>query len=371
MFPIIAISGAPRERGQQYGSLARKRIQRSIASYARVFAYCGFTWGEAQVRAARYREAIAAISPALLEEIIGIAEGAGVAELEILTLNARTEILPPTYPAERSPAWLRSRQHNRAAGIADWGECTALAVLPAASRDGKTWLAQNWDWIGAQREALVLLRVTDEHGRRLLTLTEAGMLAKIGLNDHGLGVCLNILRSTDDGQVPGVPVHVLLRHLLGCDDVAAASAVAESLQHGASSNILVADRGGHAGSIELSPRGVAVLSPQEGTLAHTNHFLDAAQAVHAAALSPLASTEQRLACALDHASRAPLGRDDLFAMLSDTTGGDFAVSRFPDLEQPPEVRIESVAGVVMDLDGHVMWVAPDVPARAEFEAILL
>jgi isopenicillin-N N-acyltransferase-like protein len=371
MFPIIAISGAPRVRGRQYGTFARARIQHSIATYARLFAYCGLTWGEAQVKAAQYRDVIAATSPALLEEIIGIAEGAGVAELEILALNARTEILPPTYPAEPAPEWSAALDHNRAAGVADWGECTALAVLPPASRDGKTWLAQNWDWIGAQRAALVLLRVTDEHGRVLLTLTEAGMLAKIGLNEHGLGVCLNILRSVDDGQAPGVPVHVLLRHLLGCDDVAAACARAHSLRHGASSNILVADRGGHAGSIEISPRGAAVLAPVGGTLAHTNHFLDAAQAVHAAALNPLASTEQRLACALDRAARAPLGKDDIIALLRDTSGGAFAVSRFPDPALAPEVRIETVAGIAMDLEGRVMWVAPDVPARVEFEAILL
>ena len=369
MFPIIAISGTPHERGRQYGAQARGLVRLSIASYARLFAYCGLDWGEAQARAARYRGVIAAAAPALLEEMAGIAEGAGVAEAEILALNARTEILPPTYPAEPSAAWPAARERNRAAGIAEWGECTALAVQPAASRDGTAWLAQNWDWIGAQRAAMVLLRVTGEDGRCLLTLTEAGMLAKIGLNDRGFGVCLNILRSVDDGLAPGVPVHVLLRLLLGCDDVAAAVAAARSLDHGASSNILVADRDGNAGSIEVSPRGVAVLGPANGTLAHTNHFLDAKQAVHAATLNPLASTEQRLACALDHARRGPLGRDEIFALLRDTSGGELAVSRFPDPALAPEVRIETVAGVAMDLTEGVMWVAPDVPARVAFAAV--
>jgi isopenicillin-N N-acyltransferase-like protein len=370
MFPIVTVAGTPRERGRQYGAQARDRIELSIASYARLFAYCGLTWSEARAKAGRYRDAIAATSPALLEEIIGIAEGAGRAEDEILALNARTEILPPTYPFESSPAWSAARDGNHAAGVVDWGECTALAVLPAASRDGKTWLAQNWDWLGAQRAAMVMLRVTDERGRRLLTLTEAGMLAKIGLNDRGLGVCLNILRSVDDGRLPGVPVHVLLRHLLDSDDVAAAQATARSLGHGASSNILVADRGGHAASLELSPRGVAALSPQDGTLAHTNHFLDAAQAVHAA-VNPLTSTGQRLDCALGYAARAPLGKEDIAALLRDTADGAFAVCRFPDPALPPEVRIETVAGVIMDLTAVTMWVAPDVPARVAFEAVPL
>ena len=34
------------------------------------------------------------------------------------------------------------------------------------------------------------------------------------------GVCLNLLRSKHDGQKPGVPVHILLRHFLNQTSVA-------------------------------------------------------------------------------------------------------------------------------------------------------
>ena len=68
---------------------------------------------------------------------------------EILALNARTELLP----AQRSLTG------------ADAGECTAIAVSPAASATGETLLAQNWDWVGSQREALILLRVREGSGR--------------------------------------------------------------------------------------------------------------------------------------------------------------------------------------------------------------
>src|SRR4051812_8858074 len=109
MFPLIEISGSPRERGRQYGAAARERILHSVATYARLFAYCGMTWGEAELRALRYRDPIAATSPDLLEEIDGIAEGAGLTKGEILALNARTEILPPTYPADPSARWSEVR----------------------------------------------------------------------------------------------------------------------------------------------------------------------------------------------------------------------------------------------------------------------
>jgi isopenicillin-N N-acyltransferase-like protein len=77
MFPTIEVKGSAFERGRQHGERARGRVERSIATYARLFAYCGMDWREAQQRAAPYREVIGAFDPALLEEIEGIAAGAG------------------------------------------------------------------------------------------------------------------------------------------------------------------------------------------------------------------------------------------------------------------------------------------------------
>lgn len=197
------------------------------------------------------------------------------------------------------------------------------------------------------------------------------MLAKIGLNDRGFALGLNLLRSLDDGTKPGIPVHVLLRRLLDCGDVDEAIAAARAMPHGASSNVPMADASGHAASIEVSPRGVAVIVPDNGTLAHTNHYLDAAQCEGAAPLTTLATTEQRLACARRHALQRPLGRDALFALLRDATEGVSSVCREPDPTVDPEIRVESVAGVVMDVTARVMWIAPDVPSHVDFTPVPL
>ena len=98
---------------------------------------------------------------------------------------------------------------NRAAGLPDWladapwdgalkdGECTAMGVTAAASRTGQAWLAQNWDWMGRQREALVLLHIQGPSGQSITTLTEAGMLAKIGINQSGFALGLISLLRVD------------------------------------------------------------------------------------------------------------------------------------------------------------------------------
>ena len=67
--------------------------------------------------------------------------------------------------------------------------------------------------IRTPRPATVIWIVEHEHGW-FVTLTEAGILAKIGLNDAGLGVCLNLLDTTADGGLDGTPIHLLLRQVL-------------------------------------------------------------------------------------------------------------------------------------------------------------
>jgi len=359
VFPLIDVSGAPRERGRAYGRLASTQVERSIATYSGLFAHCGIEWGAAQERAAAYRDPIARLDPELIEEIAGIAEGSGRHVNEILALNARTEILPPSYFAPAD---------------SDLGECTALAVPPALSETGGTLLAQNWDWVGAQRNALVLLRIRETDGSVCLTLTEAGMLAKIGLNQHGFGLCLNILRSRDDGARPGVPVHALLRALLKRTDVERAQAFAARFSYGASSNVLCADAGGAAANLELSPQGLQVLRDEGAILCHTNHFLRAPGGHGAAALAlpPSLSSVPRLARAqsLAAAQRA-LGVAGLKRILRDESAGLLSICRRPDRALAEPVRLESVASVIMELERRRMHVAPDVPSLVEYRAVAL
>jgi len=371
MFPVIEVAGIARERGRIHGSKARARIDRSVATYARLFAYCGIEWQGAQKLGAGYRDLIGDLDPALLEEIEGIATGSGRHVNEILALNSRTEILPPSYPGDPHMERKAINARNLAAGVPDWGECTSIAIKPAQSATGTTLLAQNWDWLGAQREALVLLRSTHPDETSLLTLTEAGMLAKIGFNSRGFGVCLNILRSSDDGSKPGVPVHVLLRALLNCGSVAEAVAFASKLSFGASSNVLCADAAGDTAAFEFSPRGLHVIRGADAALCHTNHFLAPEAAKHQASLAPSLSTYPRLERieTLTGAHKGKYSPKDLQQMLSDESDGYLSICRRPDPALAAEACVETVASVVMDLGARVMDVAPDVPSMTRYGAV--
>jgi isopenicillin-N N-acyltransferase-like protein len=132
-------------------------------------------------------------------------------------------------------------------------------------------VAQNWDW---HPDVVPLLWTVEQaDGRWFTTLTEAGMVGKIGLSSAGLCVGLNFLRCSLDGGVRRVPIHVLLRVLLDrVDGVEEALRLLVEADVSASSCItLGADSGLLAA--ELSPGGCRLVPPVDGRLLHTNHFL--------------------------------------------------------------------------------------------------
>ncbi len=387
MFPNIHIPGrlTGRASGQLQGPAVRTHALHSRNTYARLFAQCGIDWATACQRAMAYQTVIEALDPTLMREMEGLAEGCGLGVPEILALNCRTEILPPGFLGDTPLEARQALAANRAAGLPDWldaqpldpaieaGECTAMAVSPAAAADGHIWLAQNWDWLGRQREALVLLQASSASGMRFVTLTEGGMLAKIGMNQHGFALGLNILRSHDDGKRPGVPVHVLLRHLLGLPSVAAVreelARIGRTLGFGAASNIPCADASGEVACFEVAPAGWAELPPEEGVVVHTNHFVCSPLLDAQAPVGQTLSSHPRLDTARQHARQRPLDRARLEAFLRDESDGHLSICRSPDPALPPEGRVESVAGVVMDTITRQMWIAPDVPSRCDFERI--
>ena len=373
------------DRGLFYGQAARVQTLHSRNTYARLFASCGISWASACDKAMAYRDVIEQLDPSLVREMEGTALGSGLSLPDILALNCRTEILPANFLSDAKHQAEAALQANRDAGLPDWlgdapidpaaaqGECTAMVVAPSASRQGDTWLAQNWDWMGRQREALVLLHSRNESGQRFTTLTEGGMLAKIGMNTQGFALGLNILRSLGDGLRPGVPVHVLLRHLLGCASLDAARAelarIGQTLGFGAASNVPCADAHGHVACFEVAPAGWGEVQPTRGVVVHTNHFVCESLLSAQAPLGLALSSQPRLATAQQHAAQSHIDQSELENFLRDETDGHLSICRSPDMKLPPEGRVESVAGVIMNTRTRQMWIAPDVPKRCAFELI--
>ena len=57
---------------------------------------------------------------------------------------------------------------------------------------------QTWDWYDAMSDGWFTWTIPFPDGRVVQTVTEFGMLAKIGVNDRGVGVMLNMLHHRND-----------------------------------------------------------------------------------------------------------------------------------------------------------------------------
>ena len=388
MFPLVTITGEPFERGQQYGAATAALIRHSIASYARLFAYRrGMDWEAVQQAALAYEPLLHDVAPDLLTEMRGIAVGASRTLAEIIALNVRTELLAGVGVGFHHPEAAAALARNRAAGVpqhqeqlpatpatgSDDGECTTAAASPPATANGRVWLAQTWDWQGDQRAACVLLRVSGPDTPTLLTLTEAGMVAKIGLNEAGIAVGLNLLRSRADGQQQGMPVHVLLRQMLQSTDTVTARRLVSQIPAAGSSCITLAGADGELVALELTPTGIAEIPAQEGLLAHANHCLDGGTAAGECPLEPTSTTRERYGRAWEllHAAAGQIDQDVLQVILRDHDGAPRCICRHPDPRVAAVDRNESVCGVIIDLRGRTMHVAANIPCQAPFVPFML
>jgi isopenicillin-N N-acyltransferase like protein len=252
---------SPYERGAEYGAAHAAEVTATVASYRRLWEWLapGFDLGHWGARALA---AIDARAPRAAEEIAGLADGAGLAAREVAAINARTEVL---------------------AIIAPRGTTTECSTVVSTAPGRAPVATQTWDWYPQMRDNWMVWTFPTAGGGRVTTLTEYGVLAKIGVNDAGLGVMLNMLHHRGDDQTVqgreaaiGYPVHVLLRTLLeDCRSVAEARDLAGGLPFTASSAVTVVDRDGDAASLETFPGGVGEVKPEAGLLVRTNHFVSA------------------------------------------------------------------------------------------------
>ena len=237
--PVIKIHGAAEDRGRQHGTLLKERIHRTVEFYQKQFQL-----PEEQILriAGQFRKSTKAFREDLYLEIEALARAAEVDPLWIYALNGRTELL------NLNPM-----------------ECTTLAFRK------QSLIGQNWDWDSEMEELAVILEIEKEDGHRILTMTEPGMIGKIGMNHCGVGVCLNFM-TIENYQPYGVPLHVLLRTILDSKSLNEAQFLIEPNLRGKVGNILISNGNGEIVDFELA--GDEFFSiPVDDLFVHTNHFL--------------------------------------------------------------------------------------------------
>lgn len=337
-FRKITLSGSPEEIGLQHGKLLSDQIHRNIEFYKPLFlANLG---GEAQVlqSTGRIKEHIKAFNPKYITEIDHIALGAEVSEpLWLYAINARTELALTKH----------------------YAECTAM-VFPQHNIIGQT-----WDWAQPLEDNSVIMEILFPSGHRILQLTEAGIIGKIGLNNRGLGVTLNILWILDRVLL-GVPIHIMLRAVLESQTLEGARNIINRSGNRKVSNIIVS-QAGQAFDIEFCGNDSSYHDIQEVAYTHTNHFIHSGESVQIDETACAASIARYNTVIKELRKVQDFSIQDMLSILSGQANGENSILA----AYKPDTHLRmgycgTLATIVMDLEKRTLKVRKGNPSSPSF-----
>ncbi|MCP4536944.1 MAG: hypothetical protein GY832_07335, partial [Chloroflexi bacterium] len=196
-------------------------------------------------------------TPHLLEEVRGIAQGAGVGFNAIFGLQLMDEGAWYLNPVQRDATQ----------------RCSSLGC----DRDGDrpALLGQNLDWTNLFEGLAVLLHVKyPQSSLEVLAPTIPGVIGTCGLNNRSIGVCTNALWRALNSSVDGLPVNFIVRAVLEQDDLDGATNLLHNVQHASGENFMIGDAE-RVATFECSAHKVVRYVPYEGarSVYHTNHPL--------------------------------------------------------------------------------------------------
>ena len=253
----ITLSGTGYELGLQHGTLLKKEIGELVLKckeniqkqmgrdpeklLEEFFLYAGF------------EKSIKKWTPDLYEEIRGIAVGSGQKFNDIMLFSLLDEFwvyLDDLY----------------------FHHCSSVGV--PASNGNPAYIAQNLDIESYTDGYQVLLRVKRNANQpEQLILTHPGCIALGGMNEAGIGACMNTLMQLKASST-GLPVAFVVRRILRSTDKKDLLDFIQTVPHASGQNYIVGI-GEEVFDFEVSANQVVRYDPgnPNGTVYHTNHPL--------------------------------------------------------------------------------------------------
>ena len=237
--PVIRVAGTHREAGAAIGAATRDDIRRSVE---------GADFDPDIVL--RYRGASVKHLPWVVEELDAAARAA---EVDPLALFAGAVLELSTFSHTKVPA-----------------HCTDVAAVPTLTADGHLLVAHNNDLSAGDENDVVAIEWKVEGEPTIFTLG-LGPWISVGWNEAGLSITGNEVAPKDEGV--GIPRLLQVRDVLTRTTLTEATRAILHPARASSYNWVVA-QDDVVMSIEGSATAAEPIAPAEdGTLAHTNHYV--------------------------------------------------------------------------------------------------
>lgn len=343
-FPHIQARGSYRELGRAVGEAAREQVAAALDYYREQFrTIAGIEFAEAERRAQVYLQYARRHLPQYVEELEGLAEGAGQPFSAVMVPNCGEE-----FTCDGAPGGRRSG-------------CTAVAV----SAGGRHVVGHNMDWYAVDLDKNVLFDLTMPDGTRLLSIAGVPYLPMLGMTSHGIASVSNSVYCNDARE--GVPNAFVRRWVLEAASVDEGRERACLADRARGSNHLWLDAGGVVCDLETSATSSAELEA-DGWLVHTNHFVSPVMAPFEASLDEESRRRLQRAESLLAAGVAR-GEDpvELIAtVLRDHADAPDAVCGHPAARDPRPDECVTVASMICDLDNGRLHACAGPPCENQY-----
>jgi isopenicillin-N N-acyltransferase-like protein len=245
-YPLYHARGTHRELGRQHGEQASRQIQ------AHVELMCSgqkLSRAQLQKRAAQFQPAFDRYCPHLLDEMRGLAEGAGVTLEEAMACNIRGEL------------------HNAPEG------CTTYVIGRKGAAQREILAGQNAD-LGPENIALgYVLHLQPQGKPDVLIWTFGGMLGYHGMNSAGVAHFENALAGGPPSRF-GISHYPVERMMLECNGLDQVFELLRKMPLEYNANYVLCDGQGNIADVEATTEGPEILRDHgAGYLVHTNHYL--------------------------------------------------------------------------------------------------
>lgn len=196
----VKLTGVPYLRGKQYGIAVKERVHKYLSEgFFRInwIRHTSLSESQASEHLDAYLDVLNERLSDQLLELEGFSAGAEITLHQAVALQYRRELIGVNAEASAARAE---------------GDCTAFAV----SKNGTFILGQTIDQDGLISDMGLVLRIMPANlsEPEILMYSFVGLLAYLGINSSGVGVCINLL--TTNVVSPGVSPYLLVREILNC-----------------------------------------------------------------------------------------------------------------------------------------------------------
>ncbi len=334
-YPLYRARGANRELGRQHGEQATLQIK------AHVEVMCAgqrLSREQLRRRAAQFQPMFDRHCPHLLEEMRGLAEGAGVTLEDAMACSIRGEL-----------------RNAREEG------CTAYVIGRRGAAERQVIAGQNSDMGSEVIPLAYVLHLQPQGKPEVLMWTFGGMLGYHGLNSAGVAHFENALGGGPRNRF-GMPHYPVERMMLECDRLEQVIDLLGKMPLASNANYVLCDGRGNIADVEATTEGPEILRDQgAGYLAHTNHYLCQPNAIAANFKRSLVDSFPRLdrINSLIKSRYGSLEVDDIKRFLSDHSGYPTSICRH-------DSRMRTVASMISEPARRRMHVAAGNPCQHRY-----